>query len=117
MTEQMGQALQTDHTSLQCPSCGDPTLHHDAVNVYFRQEDADEGIAVAVDGGAIGSMVKVDAAAGQVPVAVSTSQAGNPSPRRDGVAIRFWCESCAATPVLNIIQHKGDTIVEWGHVN
>lgn len=112
MTEQMGLPLITDGDSTPCPNCGSPTLHQETVEVFFRQEDADDGIAVAVQGKAVWSHDP-----DLIPVAVSTSQAGNPSPRRDGVAIRFWCEACPATPVLNIIQHKGDTMVEWGNVN
>ena len=120
----MGQPLHIDHTSLRCPFCGSPTLHHETVDVYFRQEDADHGIAVTVQGAAVGAMTKASeqVTGGMrdpdlIPVAVGTDQQQNPSPRRDGVAIRFWCEACPATPVLNVIQHKGDTIIEWGAVH
>ena len=44
---------------------------------------------------------------------IDTDLKGNPSARRDGLAIRFWCESCDARPVLTIAQHKGSTLVEF----
>ena len=85
--------------------------------MFFRKEDADHGIAVSVQGQACGSMNKSAwvSNADLIPVAVGTDQAENPSPRRDGVAIQFWCEACPSTPVLHIYQHKGDTMINWSH--
>ena len=97
-----------DNRSVPCPVCGSHTLHQDTVEVFFRKEDAKSGIAVLVQGKATH-----DDDVDLVPVSVSTDQTGNPSPRRDGVAIQFWCEACPATPVLHVLQHKGDTIIEW----
>ena len=37
----------------------------------------------------------------------------NPSARRYGLRIFFWCEHCCAVPVLNIYQHKGNTFLRW----
>lgn len=37
----------------------------------------------------------------------------NPSPRRDAVAIVFWCEHHDGDLTLNIWQHKGSTYFEW----
>lgn len=117
----MGLPLITDGDSTPCPNCGSPTLHQETVDVYFRQEDADHGIAVTVQGAAVGAMTKAsDQVTGGmrdpdlIPVAVGTDQQDNPSARRDGVAIHFWCEACPAHPVLHVVQHKGDTIIEWG---
>jgi hypothetical protein len=38
---------------------------------------------------------------------------GNPSSRRGGVAIRFWCEGCDSAPELTLEQHKGETHLHW----
>ena len=38
---------------------------------------------------------------------------GNPSGRRHGMTIRFYCELCPSTPNLAIYQHKGTTYVKW----
>ena len=40
---------------------------------------------------------------------------GNPSNRRDGMAVQFYCETCPSRPKLAIYQHKGTTYVGWTH--
>ena len=44
---------------------------------------------------------------------VANDTSGNPSDRRDALAVRFWCEGCAAEPVLTIAQHKGQSLLHW----
>ena len=105
----MGFPLITDGNSTPCPNCGSTTLHQETVQIYFRQEDAEQGIAVTVNGWA-----HHNPTSGGDVVGFNTDQKENPSPRRDGVAIQFWCEACPAKPVLHVVQHKGDTIIEWG---
>ena len=84
---------------LKCPSCDWSNLHHVSVEVFDRAvEDALEGVHVRVEG---------------TRVVVSNDQTGNPSSRRDGLLIRFTCETCEATPILQMIQHKGSTYMEW----
>lgn len=85
---------------LLCPSCGFNYLHHDRVDVFERSEDATQGLHIAVEEGGL---------------SVGTSLKGNPSGRRHGITIRFWCEGCKATPVLSIAQHKGNTYVDFTH--
>jgi len=83
---------------LLCPNCGFNYLHHDRVEVFECREDADYGVHVIVtDGRAV----------------LDTSLTGNPSSRRHGVKIHFWCEGCAAKPILSIAQHKGMTFVNF----
>jgi len=85
--------------ALCCPSCGERYLHHDKVEVFERdREDADTGISVSVS---------------KKKAKIGRSQGGNPSSRRDGIGIRFWCETCKAIPTLAIYQHKGNTVIEW----
>lgn len=43
-----------------------------------------------------------------------SEQSRNPSARRDGVAIRFWCETCGADNIeLVVEQHKGNSFLRW----
>lgn len=97
---------------LQCPVCEDGNLHQRTVEVYQRwKEDAEHG-------GAWGHI--------SAGLDVIMPMEKNPSPRRDGVRIRFMCEHCSLAaagptsvdfaevgPVMTIIQHKGETIMEW----
>ncbi len=34
----------------------------------------------------------------------------------DDFAIGFWCESCSAESSLSILQHKGQTFIEWSEI-
>lgn len=89
---------QGEGAELLCPSCGSNYLHHDLVEVFECEEDATHGVhAILAEGKAI----------------FDTSLKGNPSSRRHGLLIRFWCEGCKATPVLSISQHKGNTYVNF----
>ena len=81
-----------------CPSCGGTYIHHDRIEVFDRSEDSNTGLHVTV-------------AAGKATT--DTSQNENPSLRRDGISIHFWCENCDAKPVLNIVQHKGQTMIDF----
>jgi hypothetical protein len=84
---------------LKCPSCGCNYLHHDQVEVFECGEDEKLGVHVVIaDGQAI----------------FNTSLDGNPSARRHGLRIRFWCEGCKAVPVMSISQHKGNTYMNFG---
>ncbi len=85
---------------LLCPKCDLNFLHHDKVEVFECGEDAKQGVHVTVtDGSAI----------------TDTSLEGNPSLRRHGLNVHFWCESCSAKSVLSISQHKGVTLVDLNY--
>jgi hypothetical protein len=79
---------------LICPNCGENYLHHGAVEVFDRTEDANAGIHATVWDGTM---------------QVSTDMDGNPSDRRHGVNIYFTCELCDKRTLLTIAQHKGNT--------
>ena len=86
-----------DWAVLVCPSCGFRCTHHDSapVEVWQRPEDGDQpGVAVQPDGDVR-----------PIP------PGGNPSSRRSGVALHFWCEGCGDYFMLTIAQHKGNTLV------
>lgn len=96
---------------LYCPSCRSDCIHHDGVDVFERSEDARYGTRVRVRG------VDLPLAQRAPPpraaeVTVDATLDGNPSSRRQGVTIRFWCEQCSQRSVLTIAQHKGSTLIE-----
>jgi hypothetical protein len=93
---------------LCCPVCSDSNspdvstyLHHMAVTVYDRAEDTEETVRTRVTSGK-----------GSISV-IPSCHARNPSSRRGGVVIEFWCEHCGGTYELCFAQHKGMTIVKW----
>jgi len=92
-------------TILLCPRCGGESLHHQGVTSYDRSEDAELVIRSVVEGGS----TKIDA--------VPSDGSGNPSSRRDGLSIKFWCEGCKGVDEdileLTISQHKGSTVLGW----
>lgn len=95
----------SDYT-LICPKCGGNNLHHSRVHCYTRDEDAVTGVHADVQI-RMGSAVQVD-----------SDMRNNPSARRSGVRIEFFCETCPSDkrypgPILRIIQHKGCTYVTW----
>lgn len=100
--------VQLDHEAspgeswLRC-TCGESTgLHQDQVTVFNRDgEDSDSGLCVHVDG---------------QDCQQSGGMNGNPSDRRDGLLIGFWCEYCGQRSTMDIHQHKGTTVVRWKSV-
>lgn len=75
-----------------CPHCGGVYLHHYRVETFERKEDAKKGLHVIVSGDKI---------------RVNESMKKNPSPRRQGVRILFYCEDCPWISAITIIQYKG----------
>jgi hypothetical protein len=86
---------------LPCPACGTNNLHHDRVLVFSRGEDAE-----------LTTVTEVTSERTVIAAAPSLATK-NPSTRRDGLAIKFWCENCSARPELTIAQHKGETEIGW----
>jgi hypothetical protein len=88
---------------LVCPRCHDSHsyLHHGALTVYHLREDEPRLTRIGVrNGSALIERVDSDAS-------------GNPSSRRDGLAIYFDCEICGTSSELTIAQHKGQTLLAW----
>jgi hypothetical protein len=88
-------------TALRCPRCNEVYLHHAEVKVFERGEDAERTTVTTVADGRTNTAV------------VNSSGCGNPSSRRHGLTISFWCEMCDAKPVLTLEQHKGQTFLAW----
>jgi hypothetical protein len=89
-----------DHP-VSCPFCGGDNLHHKRVTAFDRKEDAPQTITTEVDGGQVTMRVE------------PSNQSRNPSSRRDGLGIKFFCETCPAIPELTLEQHKGSTFIRW----
>ncbi len=96
-----------DERRLLCPMCGDGFTHHDRVDVFERTEDADEGLHVVVDGCDRRDVPE----RGHANVSISSCLDGNPSCRRQGISVGLYCESCGGKFVLEIAQHKGETLI------
>lgn len=72
-------------------------LHFAGLEIFDRNEDRKIGQRVRIFGGEI---------------LVTDDVSGNPSPRRDAVSLYFNSEN--GCPIrMNIIQHKGETIVQY----
>jgi hypothetical protein len=98
MPIEIGELHLKNQLELCCPRCGHPMLHHDRVTIYQRQEE--DGPATQIRVGAGGR------------INAGPSESGNPSSRRGGIAIRFWCEMGCIFE-LTIEQHKGSSIIDW----
>jgi len=105
---------------LSCPVCGGVYgLHHEVVEVFERQEDAFAGLHVIVGPSEETGDLLAEYAPLPGAVSVDGDMMGNPSPRRNGLRIGFWCEQCNPDPdigtsyKLNIAQHKGTTHIYW----
>ena len=68
--------------SLLCPVCSATYIHQKAVTVFLRREDATTGFRVRIEGDEERAPV----------ITVGSNLGGNPSLRRHGTAISFWCE-------------------------
>lgn len=96
-----------DHgSSIQlCPRCGSESIHHQAATLYDRREDGEMVVRSTVRDGS----AKIDV--------VQSDSSGNPSSRRDGISISFWCEGCKGIDEdvleLTVSQHKGATELGW----
>ena len=98
MIPKFGESYEGFGAELACTPCSFKYLNPEKAEVFECGEEATYGVHVTV----------ADAKA-----TVDTSLEGNPSARRHGLKIFFWCEGCKAKPVLSISQHKGNTYVDF----
>lgn len=86
---------------LKCPYCGESNgLHHHFIETYCCHDDANKGQRLSIDVNK--GLQRLD-----------DDMTGNPSVRRQGISIHFWCEFGCPDAVLNLIQHKGVTYLQW----
>jgi hypothetical protein len=90
----------------QSDRCDSFYLHQKGIVIFDRSEDADSVVKITAEGSKVTTEV------------VPSHGSGNPSSRRDGLAIQFWCEGCGGgksedTIELTIAQRKGMTEMAW----
>lgn len=90
--------INTYRDVLTCPGCGGDYIHHYQVDTYSRHED-----------GSVGHHVQASVSA----VKLDNDLSGNPSTRRHGLSILFWCEYCDDISKMTIAQHKGSTEIAF----
>lgn len=98
--------LNIEDEELQCPNCKNSFLHHSFVQIFERVKEDGESNAIQIDG--INS-------SGKFLISMSENNQRNPSARRDGIIIGFWCECCSAHIEMHIAQHKGCTELWMQH--
>ncbi len=81
----------------KCSSCGYEYIHQYFIEIFDRDEDEKECLHVTVN---------------EKRLLTDRSNKSNPSPRRQGIRIKFYCESCPYDTVMEIYQHKGETFVD-----
>jgi hypothetical protein len=91
------------HSSLVCPRCDGDCLHHGRIEIFDRSEDAINTALTIVSGGLSANHL------------LPSKDLPNPSSRRHGLRINFWCEGCPdeLALALTLAQHKGTTYLEW----
>ena len=94
-----------DNLAVKCNNCGGFCLHHFRTEVYNRDSEDECFGTMSITDDAPPECVK--------DMKFETSFSNNPSPRRNGIRIYFYCEWCPKVSVLDIIQHKGSTYIEW----
>ena len=94
---------------MECPNCSGGNIHHYTVEVYEREEDAKTGLHVTVEHRP--EIAPPPGLPSESAVKTDFDMAGNPSTRRHGVRIWFWCEHCEDRFALDISQNKGLTVV------
>lgn len=91
----LGLSRQGGESVLVCPACGGENLHQLYAQVVMRRrEDEAEPLAVYVDRSG-----------------VSAARVQEKRTRRDAVRIHFRCEHCPQMSCLEILQHKGQTLI------
>jgi len=94
-------------TTLICPRCGGEYLHQRTVRIFYREEDDEMTATTTVREGLSATHLRPSA------------EVGNPSVRRDGMAIAFFCEGCSdkyderTHLELTVAQHKGVSMLGW----
>jgi len=99
---------------LACPICSpyeglEGCLHHEGVHVFNRR--GDESSSIGLLASIKDQVVELNSS--------GDTQTHNPSKRRNGILIEFWCEICGSgldgnSPLfLAIGQHKGQTEISW----
>lgn len=102
-----------DQQLLVCPLCESENLHQCAVHIFNRDKEDGDDTAETYPNPDVGLWAAESGSPAESPV-------GNPSSRRQGLHIEFWCEGCGAGGdkrdprlLLSVAQHKGSTLLNW----
>jgi hypothetical protein len=101
---------------LLCPNCGGEYIHHMEITSYDRKEDDVHTLKTQIigfDHPDNGPMDPIKEDFSSVVSNIVESSGENPSSRRSGLVVSFYCELCPALTELTIAQHKGLTQVQW----
>jgi hypothetical protein len=97
--------------TIRCPRCRNLFMHHAGVDIFYRDEDDDVCFVVSQNRNSVLTQTR--------------SAPENPSLRRHGIKISFFCEECHSSGQhlpfpngreafkLNIYQHKGSSNIWW----
>lgn len=90
-------------TTLLCPLCTGAFLHSTYVVVYDRHQGGLKTFETTID------HVEMSRSA------VDSEVSDNPSEKRHGLAVGFYCEDCGEDEEfeLTFAQHNGQTLVQW----
>ncbi len=94
--------------ALLCPHCSSEYLHHTHIINYDRAED-EETIVTVIE--------HIDDGYNCETSLPAAKPKDNPSARRHGLEVQFYCEACTAISKLRIAQHKGITYMSWKVTN
>lgn len=91
---------------VECPDCKGEYLHQGTVQIFNRDEDAHQVRVTTVNN------------KDTHEASIANELSLNPSSRRQGMRISFYCEACDGeskreSKFLNISQHKGSTYIYW----
>ena len=98
-----------EHGMLNCPYCQNLNIHQTKVEVFDREEDREDETHTVVEYKRAERTVPT----GLIKFNAENVKKKNPSDRRQGLLITFYCETCDDIPVLAIAQHKGLTYIDW----
>ena len=106
-TDQVSMYSAGEVSILRCPRCNSDYMHQEETTIFCCGEDCE-------------NVLRIHEAEGKVEVeTVPNRGSGNPSSRRQGLAIRMRCEACSIEDdpddriELTIAQHKGNTEGAW----
>jgi hypothetical protein len=114
--------IEFDGDALRCPHCGNQYLHQTRVEVFTRAYEDGPSFGVNIENGNSNNRI----------------ESSNPSDRRQGLLVHFFCEHCCGCPpeqipntqakpgwqyrskneyeipmALAVYQHKGATLLAW----
>ncbi|MBY3119935.1 hypothetical protein [Rhizobium laguerreae] len=97
-------------SNLHCPRCDSTYLHQKYVDIFGRGED--EKVVTHIN------VTNIEGDAAVSSARKDREHVRNPSSRRDGLVIGFWCEGCGGGDAervleLTVAQHKGCTEIGW----